>query len=78
MEEFTLQTEPWLPRPRDEIFRFFAEARNLETLTPRWLNFEVLTPMPIVMRTGTLIDYRIRARRRHPLPGPVGASTTDN
>ena len=60
MKEFTLQTELWLPRPRDEIFPFFAEARNLETLTPPWLNFEVLTPMPIVMRAGTLIDYRIR------------------
>ena len=60
MKEFILQTELWLPRPRDEIFPFFAEARNLETLTPPWLNFEVLTPMPIVMRAGTLIDYRIR------------------
>src|SRR5512139_2675181 len=62
MREFKLQTELWLPRPRHEIFPFFAEARNLETLTPPWLNFEVLTPMPIVMRVGTLIDYRIRVR----------------
>lgn len=60
MKEFILQTEVWLPRPRDEVFPFFGEARNLETLTPRWLKFEVLTPMPIVMRAGTLIDYRIR------------------
>ena len=60
MKEFLLQTELWLPRPRDEIFPFFAEARNLETITPSWLNFEVLTPAPIQMRPGTLIDYRIR------------------
>jgi len=60
MREFTLQTELWLPRSRDEIFPFFAEARNLEALTPPWLNFEVLTPLPILMRAGTLIDYRIR------------------
>ena len=60
MKEFTLQTELWLPRPRDEVFAFFADARNLETLTPPWLNFEVLTPAPIAMRPGTLIDYRIR------------------
>jgi ligand-binding SRPBCC domain-containing protein len=60
MKEFTLQTELWLPRPRNEIFPFFAEARNLETLTPPWLKFEVLTPLPIVMRAGTLVDYRIR------------------
>jgi ligand-binding SRPBCC domain-containing protein len=60
MGEFTLQTELWLPRRRDEVFGFFADARNLETLTPSWLKFEVLTPAPIEMRPGTLIDYRIR------------------
>jgi len=60
MTEFTLQTELWLPRPRNEVFPFFAEARNLKTLTPPWLRFEVLTPAPIEMRPGALIDYRIR------------------
>jgi ligand-binding SRPBCC domain-containing protein len=60
MKEYTLQTELWLPRPREEVFPFFAEARNLEALTPPWLQFEVLTTAPIVMRPGTLIDYRIR------------------
>ena len=52
----------WLPRPRFEVFPFFAEARNLETLTPPWLKFEVLTPAPIAMRPGTLINYRIRGK----------------
>lgn len=65
MREFTVETEVWLPRPRTEIFPFFAEARNLEALTPPWLKFEVLTPAPIAMRAGTLIDYRIRV---HGLP----------
>lgn len=60
MKEYTFQSSIWLPRPRSEVFPFFAEARNLETLTPPWLSFEVLTPAPIVMRPGTLIDYRIR------------------
>jgi len=60
MKEFTLQTELWLARPRSEIFPFFAEASNLEALTPPWLQFEVLTPAPIEMRVGALIDYRIR------------------
>jgi hypothetical protein len=32
MKEFTLQIELWLPRPRDEIFPFFAEAGNLERI----------------------------------------------
>ena len=60
MQEFTFHAELWLPPPRDVIFPFFAEARNLESITPPWLNFEVLTPAPVLMRPGTLIDYRIR------------------
>jgi ligand-binding SRPBCC domain-containing protein len=60
MKTFAFSTELWLPRPRAEVFAFFGEARNLETITPPWLQFEVLTPAPILMRVGTLIDYRIR------------------
>lgn len=65
MQEFEFRDELWLPRPPDEIFPFFGEARNLEALTPPWLKFEVFTPAPIVMRVGTLIDYRIKV---HGLP----------
>jgi ligand-binding SRPBCC domain-containing protein len=67
MREFLFRAEQWLPRPRSEIFPFFAEARNLEKLTPPWLKFEVLTPSPIIMRAGLLIDYRIKI---HGLPIP--------
>jgi ligand-binding SRPBCC domain-containing protein len=60
MKELSFETELWLPRPSAEIFSFFSNAHNLEILTPPWLNFEVLTPGPIAMHPGTLIDYRIR------------------
>jgi len=60
MREFTFHAELWLPCGRDEVFAFFAEARNLEAITPPWLSFEILTPAPVAMRAGTLIDYRIR------------------
>jgi len=60
MKTFTFAAALWLPRPRVEVFRFFGEAHNLEAITPPWLRFEVLTPAPIEMRAGTLIDYRIR------------------
>jgi len=51
-----------VPRPLDEVFAFFGDARNLERLTPAFLNFTILTPQPIEMRPGALIDYRISLR----------------
>jgi ligand-binding SRPBCC domain-containing protein len=57
---FIYQTELWLPRPVESVFPFFADARNLERITPPWLSFQVLTPDPIEMREGTLIDYKLR------------------
>ena len=65
MKEFSFEAETYLARARSEVFPFFAEARNLQTLTPPWLKFEVLTPSPIILRPGALIDYRITV---HGLP----------
>ena len=62
MKIFELKTQLWLPAPRERVFAFFADAGNLEILTPPWLNFEILTPRPIPMHPGALIDYRIRLR----------------
>lgn len=56
----TFTVEQWLPRTPDAVFPFFADAHNLQRLTPPWLHFQVLTPPPIQMRSGTRIDYRLR------------------
>lgn len=56
----TLEREQRLAGTPDEVFAFFADARNLEALTPPLLHFRVVTPEPIVMGRGTLIRYRLR------------------
>ena len=62
MKVFEYRSSLKSPRPLDEVFPFFADARNLELITPPWLRFEIATPSPIEMRVGTLIDYRLRVR----------------
>ena len=60
MNVHVLQREQVLPGPPDDVFPFFADARNLEAITPPLLRFEVVTPEPIEMGVGTLIQYRLR------------------
>jgi ligand-binding SRPBCC domain-containing protein len=55
-----IRCDTTVPRSLDETFAFFSDARNLDALTPAWVGFRILTPAPINMRRGTLIDYRIR------------------
>ncbi len=49
-----------LALPPETVFPFFADASNLERITPPWLGFSVVMPEPIEMRAGTLIDYRLK------------------
>ena len=55
----TLRREQWIPRPLDEVFAFFSDARNLEEITPPWLEFRILTPGPIRIAAGTKLRYRL-------------------
>lgn len=57
-----LKSEVVVRRGLDEVFPFFADAANLDRLTPPWLKFEIVTPMPVEMRRGVLLDYRLRVR----------------
>jgi ligand-binding SRPBCC domain-containing protein len=57
---FTLETKLFLSRSVASVFPFFADAGNLEKITPPWLKFEVVAPLPVSMSVGRLIDYRLR------------------
>jgi ligand-binding SRPBCC domain-containing protein len=61
----TLRREQRLAGTPDEVFPFFADAGNLEAITPPWLAFTVVTPRPIELRAGALIEYRLKL---HGLP----------
>src|SRR5829696_6245014 len=60
MRIHVLRREQRLEGSPEEVFPFFADARNLEAITPPLLGFRVVTPEPIVMRVGTFIQYRLR------------------
>jgi len=62
MKVHVLTREQRLGQSPDEVFGFFAEARNLELITPGFLHFRVLSQEPERMDEGTLIRYRLRLR----------------
>lgn len=59
MRTHILERQVWIFQPIGKVFAFFSEAHNLNAITPQWLNFEILTPAPIKMTLGAIIDYKL-------------------
>ena len=62
MAEHILTRELILDLPIQQVFDFFADAGNLERITPPELNFQITTAQPIDIKAGTLIDYQLKLR----------------
>ena len=62
MAEHILERRQIIERPREEVFDFFADAGNLERITPPELNFRIITPQPFDIKKGALIDYQLKLR----------------
>jgi ligand-binding SRPBCC domain-containing protein len=62
MAEHILNRELILDLPREKVFLFFTDAVNLERITPPELNFHIVTPQPLELKKGALIDYQLKLR----------------
>ena len=56
----SLKTEVVINASIETVFAFFSKAENLEQLTPQWLRFKILTPLPVIINKDSLITYRIK------------------
>ena len=60
MKDHILEKTTFINQPLDKVFDFFSKAENLNKITPPELSFKIITPLPIKMQKGTLIDYKIK------------------
>ena len=57
--EYVLERTQVVPFELEEAFAFFADARNLERITPAWLRFEIVEAPPRLER-GAQLRYRLK------------------
>ena len=60
MKTYILKFEQHIDLPVDDVFNFFSKPENLSLITPARLKFDILTPTPLKMKEGQLVDYSLR------------------
>lgn len=60
---YTFRQEQWISLPIEEVFAFFADAGNLEEITPPWVGFKILAMSSDSISEGTEISYRLQLHR---------------
>ena len=59
MKVYNFESKQTINCSIETVFSFFSSPENLKVLTPPRLGFKILTPSPINMSKGCLIDYLI-------------------
>ena len=57
---YTFYKEQFVPSDMDTVFEFFSRPENLEKITPSSMGFNIITPTPIEMKEGAIIDYTVK------------------
>lgn len=60
--EFLLERDVIVARRIQEVFRFFSDPKNLNLLTPPWLDFHIVGCSTPTIGPNTLIDYKLKLR----------------
>lgn len=57
---FKFETSQFVPRPLPEVFDFFSDPKNLEKITPPFLNFRIVAMSTPEIQQGSIIDYQLK------------------
>ena len=55
-----MYSEQFIPLPREKVFHFFSEAKNLERITPDFLQFNIVGMNTEKVEKNTKITYRLK------------------
>jgi len=57
---YTFKQEQFVKSDMETVFEFFSRPENLEKITPPAMSFNIMTPRPIEMKEGSIIDYTVK------------------